>query len=332
MNQHSLTSPRLILEPRSPAQVLAWVDSLPPDIQKEVSPVWLDAIHRLSQTDPWYCGFTILHPESNTEIGSCGFKGPPNSRGIVEIAYGINDEWQRQGLATEAVGLLADFCRQQPAVKTIRAHTKPDNIASARVLTKVGFNCVGLADHPEDGTVCRWDLPTRQTLQPKHFIIPFALLTLLQHSWYYTSLPDQVATHFGPGGKPDDWMQKSTALLVLAGFQLFFPLLLLSITRLIKKLPSGAINIPNRRYWLAPERREASLRWLQQPMSGIAGSTAVLLIAANHFTYRANLRGGHLEEGPFFCCLTLYLAVTLWQVIAITRRFGRLPPITTENQ
>ena len=326
MDQHPLSGPHLTLKPRSTAEVLDWIQSLQPEVQKEISPIWLDAIHGLSQADPWYCGFRILHRENGTEVGSCGFKGPPNSRGIVELAYGIHEDWQQRGFATEAVQLLVQFCRLQSAVKIIQAHTKPDNLASARVLTKAGFNCLGLVHHPEDGTVNRWELPSRPPLEIRYFIIPFALLTLLQHSWYYSLLPDRVATHFGPDGQPNDWMPKSTAVLFITSFQLFFPLLLLFISRLIKKLPSGVINIPNRNYWLAPERREASITWLQQPLAKIAAATALLLLTANHFTFRANVVTGKLEEIPFFFCLLIYLSFTLWQVIVITRRFRRLPP------
>jgi hypothetical protein len=47
----------------------------------------------------------------------------------------------------------------------------------------------------------------------------------------------------------------------------------------------------------------------------------LLLIIANHFTSRANVVTGKLEEIPFFFCLLIFLSFTLWQVIAITRRF-----------
>ena len=42
-------------------------------------------------------------------------------------------------------------------VRLVRAHTKPDNGASARVLAKCGFRWVGEVIDPEDGLVCRWE-------------------------------------------------------------------------------------------------------------------------------------------------------------------------------
>ena len=153
----------------------------------------------------------------------------------------------------------------------------------------------------------------------------YAVLTLLQHVSYWRVLPERVATHFGPGGEPNDWMDRTAAAILLGGFQLVFPLLLLSVVRLLKWTPNAFINIPHREYWLAPERRETALAWLARPMSGMAGLTAALLVATSHLTFRANVRAGRLEEFPFFVCLAIYLAGTFLLVIRILRRFGRVP-------
>lgn len=153
----------------------------------------------------------------------------------------------------------------------------------------------------------------------------YAVLTLLQHVSYWRVLPERVATHFGPGGEPNDWMDRTSAAILLGGFQLVFPLLLLSVVRLLKWIPNAFINIPHREYWLAPARRESALAWLARPMSGIAGLTAALLVVTSHLTFRANVRTGRLEEFPFFVCLATYLAGTFLLVIRILRRFGRVP-------
>jgi len=170
---------------------------------------------------------------------------------------------------------------------------------------------------------------------PGRWLLPLcllhALVTLLQHWIYWRQLPERVATHFGWGGVPNDWMDRTSATIVLAGFQLVFPLLLLSVVRLLKWMPSGLINIPHREYWLATERREESLAWLQGPMSGVAGLTAALMAATSHLTFRANMRAGGLEEVPFFVCLSIYLAGTFWLVFRILRRFGTVPVPSGEN-
>lgn len=157
------------------------------------------------------------------------------------------------------------------------------------------------------------------------------IVTLLQHLFYWRHLPQRVATHFGPGGEPNDWMDRTSSVLVSGGFQLFFPLLLVSVVRLLRWIPNGFINIPHREYWLAPERRESSLEWLELPMAGIAGLVAALMMVLSHLTFRANAGAGKLEEFPFFVCLAMHLGGTAWLVIRILRHFGRVPQRSGED-
>ena len=85
----------------------------------------------------WYAMWMIeLHV--GTHIGDLCFKGL-GADGIVEIGYGILEEYQSQGCATEAVGAAVNWALQQPGVTRVEAETEPDNRASQRVLEKCGF-------------------------------------------------------------------------------------------------------------------------------------------------------------------------------------------------
>ena len=66
------------------------------------------------------------------------FKGIKTD-GIVEIGYGINSEFEGQGLMTEAVTAVVKWASIQKGVKQIEAETDENNIASKRVLEKSGF-------------------------------------------------------------------------------------------------------------------------------------------------------------------------------------------------
>jgi RimJ/RimL family protein N-acetyltransferase len=70
-------------------------------------------------------------------VGTCGFKGPP-SEGTVEIGYSVVPSWRRRGIASEAVGALADAARARGA-DTVTAHTLPHLAPSIGVLRKLGF-------------------------------------------------------------------------------------------------------------------------------------------------------------------------------------------------
>jgi RimJ/RimL family protein N-acetyltransferase len=123
----------------------------------EVSPDWLAGLRTATVADPWVYGFVIVDAESGEVIGTCGFKGPPDAAGVVEIAYGIVPSFEGRGYATEAAQALVDFARHHREVRAVRAHTLPDNRASVRVLEKCGFLHMGEVMDPDDGLVWRFE-------------------------------------------------------------------------------------------------------------------------------------------------------------------------------
>lgn len=125
----------------------------------DVSPAWLDALRSSTETNPWQHGFFIVDRERSCVVGTAGFKGPPDSEGVVEIAYGVAPEFQGRGYATEAANALVSFALADTSVKIVRAHTLPEANASTHVLTKNGFRNLGEVIDPEDGRVWRWELP-----------------------------------------------------------------------------------------------------------------------------------------------------------------------------
>jgi ribosomal-protein-alanine N-acetyltransferase len=152
-----IPTPRLDLVLQTPDEVLAWVESLPPDARAEVSPAWVERVRSTTAGDPWSLSFTVKERDGQVSVGGCAFKGPPDADGMVELAYGIDEEYQGRGYATEAAAALADFAVADERVRIVRAHTKPENGASARVLEKCGFTNLGEVVDPEDGLVWRWE-------------------------------------------------------------------------------------------------------------------------------------------------------------------------------
>lgn len=153
----TIPTARLDLVLQSPDEVLAWIDSLPPADRAEVSPDWIARIQTSPPGNPWVFSYTALERSTGTAIGTCAFKGPPDRLGMVEIAYGIDPVYRRQGFATEIAMGLVQFALATGQVRVVRAHTKNENPASARVLAKCGFRSLGEVIEPEDGLVCRWE-------------------------------------------------------------------------------------------------------------------------------------------------------------------------------
>jgi RimJ/RimL family protein N-acetyltransferase len=149
---------RLTLVLQTPDEVLAHVEALSPADRAEVSPDWIARVRATAAGDPWALGFSTVERASGSVVGGCGYKGPPDADGVVEISYGIDPAYRGRGYATEAAGALAQFAFASGRVRLVCAHSRPENTASACVLEKSGFRLVGQVTDPEDGLVCRWEL------------------------------------------------------------------------------------------------------------------------------------------------------------------------------
>ena len=157
MSAKDLQTKNLKLVPQTREGARAQIERLQPADRAQVSPVWLARLEKSAEMDPWIHGFIVKHAASDNVVGQCGFTGPPNAEGAVEIAYGIAPEHQGRGYATEAAAALTQFAFEEERVRLVFAYTLPEPNASTRVLTKCGFQKVGEIVHPEDGLVWRWE-------------------------------------------------------------------------------------------------------------------------------------------------------------------------------
>jgi ribosomal-protein-alanine N-acetyltransferase len=151
----------LILRQRE--EVLAMVEAMSPQVKAQVSAEWLARIEASTSADPWTHGFSIVLRSSGRAIGQCGFKGPPDAEGVVEIGYIVEKEHQGKGYATEATEALVTFAFDSGRARVVRAHTRHEALASMRVLTKCGFRKLGEVIDPEDGLVWRWEKHREET-------------------------------------------------------------------------------------------------------------------------------------------------------------------------
>lgn len=148
---------RLDLVLQTPDEVLARIEALSPEDRAQVSPDWLARVRMATPGDPWMFGFSIVERATGADVGDCGYKGPPDREGCVEIAYGVSPDRRGRGYATEAAAALVAFAFAQEGVRLVRAHTLPEKGASPRVLEKCGLRLIGEVIDPEDGLVWRWE-------------------------------------------------------------------------------------------------------------------------------------------------------------------------------
>jgi len=95
----------------------------------------------------------IVHRADQMMIGTAGFKGKPDENGGIEIGYGIDAAYRRQGYTYEAARALIDWGFAQSGVTRVTADCLTTNHGSIRVLEKLGMTRTGMA-----GSYIQWRL------------------------------------------------------------------------------------------------------------------------------------------------------------------------------
>lgn len=102
--------------------------------------------------------FYVWLTQTNELIGRVYFHSKAELDGKVEIAYGIKEEYRGKNYATEAAKAVVQFAFEQVGQDVLVAIVKPENIASRRVIEKLGFTnrdvCTVL---DENGEECEFD-------------------------------------------------------------------------------------------------------------------------------------------------------------------------------
>ena len=110
----------------------------------------------------WGWGNLVIQQAENTLIGHVMLKIIPDTpdpagspTGSLEIGYQIASSYRRRGYGSEATKAVLDWAFSQPSVEKVTAGCDADNIASKRLLEKIGMQ------HTEtraQGQVLVWEL------------------------------------------------------------------------------------------------------------------------------------------------------------------------------
>jgi len=159
---------------------------------------------------------------------------------------------------------------------------------------------------------------------PQMVFLLIVLCAILGYTMYYPQLPERVASHFGAYGLPNGWQTKSmfttffcSAMGIAATVGFLVPLLL-------GTLSPTMINLPNKDYWLAPERREDSIHFLQDQMTWFGCAVLLLLCFAMYSAIQANLTANPtMDPTAFFIALGAFVAFAIYSAVRMFSRFGK---------
>ena len=97
-----------------------------------------------AERDVGFAPWTLVHRADRCIVGWGGLNIDPNAREWgPEVSYFIHSAYQGAGLATELVRASLEVGFARLDLPLIGAFARPENVGSARVLTKCGFAFAG---------------------------------------------------------------------------------------------------------------------------------------------------------------------------------------------
>ena len=141
--------------------------------------------------------------------------------------------------------------------------------------------------------------------------------------YYYPRLPPIVASHFDVTGQADGWCSKRSFVIVWGATLSGITLVLLTVTLGISKLPSSLVRLPNKEYWLAPQRKEETYSFVSQSTLWLNNGTVAFLVALMHLHFGTNTRPVPRLGGSCLLLIVAYLIYTGIWCLVLSRRFRR---------
>ena len=138
--------------------------------------------------------------------------------------------------------------------------------------------------------------------------------------YYYPNLPQLMASHFDGAGVPNGWMSKQSFILLEAVILSFIILEFTFLPWLIGKMPNRLINMPNKDYWFAAERRRETINIIQHFFEWFSAGLLVLFITVNQLVFRANINNENLSSYSWLILVGFFAFVIVW-LIKFFRRF-----------
>jgi uncharacterized membrane protein len=159
---------------------------------------------------------------------------------------------------------------------------------------------------------------------PRLLLSLLLVIATIQTIHYYPRLPVIVASHFGGRGEPNGWSSKQFFFELYWAILALFALLPVGASKLLANMPISLINLPNKEYWLAPERRDETVTDFQCRMSFFSAATMALMIAAIDLALRANLAGDRrFSAATFLMVLAAYATFVIYWLVQLFHRFEK---------
>jgi hypothetical protein len=165
-----------------------------------------------------------------------------------------------------------------------------------------------------------------QSRLPKLFFLLLAVYAAIHFSAYYSQLPEVVASHFDAHGMANGWQTKSAFFAVLVAVSVLAVVVGFGVPRIIGVVPAELINLPNKRYWLAPENRAETLEFLNTYFAWFGCAVFLIVILTFDYAVQSNLYPDHPPDvSRMWYLLAGFTTFMVVWITRLLRRFLRSP-------
>jgi uncharacterized membrane protein len=159
-------------------------------------------------------------------------------------------------------------------------------------------------------------------MRPSRVVLLFLIgVFVTQIFYYYPNLPETVASHFNGFGEPDRFASKQSFVLLEGVILMLIVFEFTLLPLLIEKMPDFLLNLPNKDFWLAKERRGETFLTIRRSFEWFSIMLLGLFIAVNQLVFIANINRENLPPVKMWLVIGAFLFfVALW-LINFMRRF-----------
>lgn len=157
---------------------------------------------------------------------------------------------------------------------------------------------------------------------PRMLYVFLVLVCLLMMAYYYPQMPQRMAAHFAADGYPNGWQSRESFFLLTIFLCASSAVVAFLAPWQIASRENARINLPNREYWLAPERREATMRYIASTMSWFGCGLLFVLISGTFLALRANLAPDHrFSSEAMLLVMAAFLLSLMFLIVGLIRHF-----------
>ncbi len=130
------TSPKDFARSMSVASSLSVIDT---ETKDAIDNVLIPNLAKKPSNPLFWTMWLIIDTAKMAIVGALCFHGSPDENLEIEIGFGTDPVYRNQGYMTEAVSAVADWLKANTNIRSIKAETNVNNLASIKLLNKSNF-------------------------------------------------------------------------------------------------------------------------------------------------------------------------------------------------